>query len=70
VVFPAPLWQQSIVPYGLTQLLTMRGVPDVSAAARAFHDWLHHKQLVLADEITGSDQRADAERSVSLARDG
>jgi hypothetical protein len=36
----------------------------------AFHDWLHHKQFVLADEITGSDKRADAERSVSLARDG
>jgi kumamolisin len=33
VVFAAPSWQQSIVPYGLTQPLTMRGVPDVSAAA-------------------------------------
>ncbi|HTW88354.1 MAG TPA: protease pro-enzyme activation domain-containing protein, partial [Candidatus Binataceae bacterium] len=33
VVFPAPPWQASIVPYGLTAPLTMRGVPDVSAAA-------------------------------------
>ena len=33
VVFPAPSWQATIVPYGLSAPLTMRGVPDVSAAA-------------------------------------
>ena len=33
VVFPAPSWQASIVPYGLSAPLTMRGVPDVSAGA-------------------------------------
>ncbi len=32
-VFPAPSWQQNIIPYGLLAPLTMRGVPDVSAAA-------------------------------------
>jgi subtilase family serine protease len=35
VVFPAPSWQQNIIPYGLNAPLTMRGVPDVSAAASA-----------------------------------
>jgi subtilase family serine protease len=33
VVFPAPSWQAAIIPYGRTAPLTMRGVPDVSAAA-------------------------------------
>jgi subtilase family serine protease len=33
VIFPAPSWQASIVPYGLGAPLTMRGVPDVSAGA-------------------------------------
>jgi subtilase family serine protease len=33
VVFPVPSWQATIVPYGLTQSLQMRGVPDVSIAA-------------------------------------
>ena len=33
VVFPAPPWQADIVPYRLSQPLTMRGVPDVAAAA-------------------------------------
>jgi len=35
VVFPAPPWQATIVPYGLTAPLTMRGVPDVAIAASA-----------------------------------
>jgi hypothetical protein len=36
----------------------------------AFHDWLHHKQFVLADDIAGIDKRADAKRYVCLAHDG
>jgi subtilase family serine protease len=35
VVFAAPSWQATIVPYGLTSPLTMRGVPDVAIAASA-----------------------------------
>ena len=34
-VFPVPSWQATIVPYGLTAPLTMRGVPDVAIAASA-----------------------------------
>jgi hypothetical protein len=33
VIFPAPSWQASIIPYGLGAPLAMRGVPDVSAGA-------------------------------------
>ncbi len=33
VVFSVPSWQSGITPYGTTSALTMRGVPDVSAAA-------------------------------------
>ncbi|MGO9449987.1 MAG: protease pro-enzyme activation domain-containing protein [Candidatus Binataceae bacterium] len=41
VVWPAPSWQATIIPFGMTTPLKMRGVPDVSIVASSTNPGLY-----------------------------
>ena len=58
---------KSLLGYSLAQLYGERNVSEINQEhLRApYNDWLVDKQLVLGEEITGSDRRADAQRGDS-----
>lgn len=59
---------KSLLGYSLAQLYGERNVSEINQEhLRApYNDWLVDKQLVLGEEITGSDRRADADKIKAL----